>query len=367
MKKTKKILFTGSHGATTAISIIQMLKHSRKYDWQISWIGSKRSFEGAKINPFESKFLPKLGCRYYSINSGRVQMRFSIWTIPAILKILLGFFESYLLIRKIKPDIVFSLGGSAGFLVSLCAFFARIPVFVHEQTSVAGRANLLTGKFAKKILISRENSRKFYPLDKTFLVGNPIRESIKNVPVKKNPGLPPVLLILGGSRGSKVINNNLKPKLQEILKNYKVIHQTGSIDYPAFLKLRLSLPTALKDKYEVFEFIKDMEGVYKASDIIISRAGANMVSEIMAVRRPSILIPIPWSYKNEQMINAQIAQKYGVTLILTQNSLTPAILLQKINEVFLKWQEMATKKAGQYIKLDVNANKLICDIIENSL
>ena len=354
----KKIVFAGSHGATTAVSIIQELKKIKPINWQISWIGARRAFEG---------IFPKLGVAYYSVDAGRLQMKFSVWTLPAILKVPYGLIQAYFLMRKIKPDVVFSLGGSVGFLACLCGFLLRTRVLVHEQTFAAGRANLLSSPFATKILLARGESGTFFPKRKTVLVGNPIRKSIKRVKPKRSIGNPPVLLVLGGSRGSKVLNKLLEQILPELLKNYHIIHQTGELDYGRFLTLRQSFDKSATQKYKVVAFIKDVAQTYINSDIIVSRAGANIVSEIMAVHRPAVLIPIPWTYKDEQVISARIAQNCGISVTLNQNKISPGRLLKTIEIVRSNWQGMANSSVGKYTKLDFYSSRLICKIILSSL
>ncbi|EKD62154.1 MAG: hypothetical protein ACD_52C00285G0003 [uncultured bacterium] len=362
----KRIVFTGSHGATTAMAIVQQLQKSSRCDWQIAWIGSKRPVEGIKKTPFESSIFPGMNVDYFSIDSGRAQIKFSLWTIPALLKMPRGLVQALLLLRKLKPDLVFSVGGSAGFLVSLAAKIMGIRVYVHEQTSVAGRANLATARFADKVLISRKTSFGFFPRRKTLLVGNPVRESIKKIEHKSVLSNPPVLLVLGGSRGARVVNHCIEPILANILEKAVLIHQTGPVEVGRFAALKEKLPPKLRQRYQVHGFIKALDEYYKTSDIVVSRSGANIVSELLILKKPSILIPIPWSHNNEQYKNAKLAADSGIAVVLDQANLTPAVLLAKIMQVYKDWPKMILSPTSTYAQDDSAAAQRICEIINNS-
>ena len=344
MKKSEKIriVFTGGHAATTAISVVEEILR-RGLNWKIFWIGAEAGVEGQAVSTLESEALPSLGVSLYSIKAGRLQRKFSFWTIPSLLKIPLGFFQAFALLIKIKPKLVLSFGAYTAFPVVVSAYILGIPVVVHEQTVAAGRANRASGFFARKIALARKESQKFFPGAKCVVVGNPILSDIAKIRPKRSIGEPPTVFITCGSRGSQIINDAVDGTLERLLPAYRIIHQTGPIDYPNFLKRKGSLSGELSENYIVESRIDPLKiaTVYTQADIVIARAGANTVSEIITTRRPSILIPIPWSYLDEQTKNAQAAQKLGIAKIVTQDSLTPASLLEAVGEVRRDWEKMA--------------------------
>jgi UDP-N-acetylglucosamine--N-acetylmuramyl-(pentapeptide) pyrophosphoryl-undecaprenol N-acetylglucosamine transferase len=333
-EKEDRVVFTGGHAATTAVAVIEEIK-SQGLGWKIYWIGVKNAIEGKKVITLESEVLPKLGVKFFPLITGRVQRRFTIWTIPSILKIPVGVVQAFYYLIKIRPCVVLSFGGFASFPVVLAAKTMKIPVVIHEQTSTIGRANLLSAKFASIIAVSRKESIKYYPTAKFELTGNPVMKEITRVKSSLKLKDPPVILITGGSRGSQTINDAVEKILKKLLSKYKVIHQTGGLDYPKFSNIRQKLPQASRDNYQLFSRVNPLEvhTIYAKCDIVVARAGANTVSEIMTVKRPAILIPLGISYLNEQTKNAEVARNWGVAKIIQQKDLTPEMLLKNIENL----------------------------------
>lgn len=343
MEKSEKIkiVLTGGHAATTAISVVEEVLR-RKLAWNIYWIGAQGAVEGKKVTTLESEVFPSLGVTLQTIKAGRLQRKFSVYTIPSLLRIPLGFIQAFWLLLRIKPKLVLSFGAFTAFPVVVSAYILGIPVVVHEQTIAAGRANRASAPFAKKIALAREQSERFFPRKKCVVVGNPILAEIAKVRPKTTLGNPPTVFITCGSRGSQIINEAVDGILERVLPSYLVIHQAGPIDYPRFLKRKKLLSGELSKNYRVENRIDPMKiaDIYQETDIVIARAGANTVSEIIATRRPSILIPIPWSYLNEQTKNAQAAEKLGIARIIAQDALTPSSLLNTLEGVRQNWEGM---------------------------
>lgn len=215
-KKENRLILTGGHAATTAIAVVEEIKSQGK-DWKLYWIGVKNAIEGKKMVTLESEALPRLGVKFLPLVAGRLQRRFTIWTIPSILKIPFGFIESLYYLLKIRPRAVLSFGGFASFPVVFNAKLLGIPVVLHEQTSAAGRSNLLSAKFASVIAISRKQSSKYFPSGKCVLTGNPVMKQVAKVKVKLKHSNPPVIFITGGSRGSQSINSAVEKILRSLL------------------------------------------------------------------------------------------------------------------------------------------------------
>lgn len=363
-QNNKRVVLTGGHAATTAIATIEEIIR-RQDKWDLYWIGAKYAVEGKKTPTLESTALPKRGVNFQPIITGRLQRKFTFWTIPSLLKIPLGFFHAFFVLLKIRPQLILSFGGFAAFPVVVASWILRIPVVIHEQTIEVGRANKYSSFFAKKIAISREKSKKYFPEGKVVVTGNPIMTQIAEISPKKKMSEPPTILVMGGSRGSLFINNLIAELLPELLKDNYLIHLTGKIGYEMFSKLKETLPEEISEKYEVYDSVDPMQidGVYKRADLIVSRAGANTVSEVMAVKIPAIFIPIPFSYQDEQTKNAEYAKEYGIGVTLKQKTLTKEKLLIKINEVFKNWEKMV-KKVAKKDSPDKKASQKLVDVLE---
>ena len=179
----KKIVLTGGHAGAVALAIVQEIQ-SQGLNWKLFWLGPKQALEGKKSLTLEARVLPKLGVTFYPMKTGRLQIRWSRWTIPSAIKIPYGFLEAYIYLRKIKPNIIVSLGGYAAFPVVVIARLLGVPVVVNEQTASVGRANKFSSFFANKISLARAESKPFFPKDKTVVVGLPIQAKIYKVKVK---------------------------------------------------------------------------------------------------------------------------------------------------------------------------------------
>ena len=367
-EKDVKILFTGGHAATTALSVIHEIKEKHP-DWSLYWVGPESNVEGKKIPTLASVAMPKTGVKYIPITAGRIQRKFTVWTIPSLLKIPFGFFNSFKIISDVKPKLIISFGGYAAVPVCFIAWIMMIPVIIHEQTVAVGRANKLTSFFARKILIAREESRKYFPESKTILTGNPVSSEISKLNPKSKISNTPVIYVTGGSGGAQRVNNVIGDALFDLLKKYKVIHQTGRLDYEIYKVKREQFPTDLKKRYEVYDFIEpsSVPQIFKEADIVISRAGANTVSEIIVSKRPSILIPIPWTAYDEQTKNARLAEKIGMATVLLESEMNKETLLSKVDHVMKNWKKMITESDNSLAELDKTASLRFVREIESLL
>ena len=368
-RKVKKIVLTGGHAATTALSVIEeLVRRSRNEDnlsWDLYWLGTKMAFEGKKIPTLEFEIFPDRGVTFQHIISGRIQRKFTHWTVPSLLKIPVGFIHAFLHLVRIRPKVILSFGGFTAFPVVVSAWLLRIPILLHEQTSAVGRANKVSSIFANKIFISRKTSKQFLPKRKTVLTGNPIMTQIEEI--EPLEGLPkkPIIFITGGSRGSEYINNMIFSLLDDLLSKYYVIHQTGYHSHAKAVKVKKGLKKSFSNNYEIYSTIDpmQMDGVYKRASIIIARAGANTVSEIIAIKRPAILIPIQWAAYNEQFENAIFASKLGVARILNQDETTSTHLFNEIEDIFMHYTKI-TKSMSNKKSIDMGASKRVVDEVE---
>lgn len=356
--KENNIVLTGGHAGTTALSFVKEFKRSHP-SYKIYWLGAKRAIEGSAVATIESKILPKEGVIFYPLFTGRLQRRFSIHTIPSILKIPVGIFQATTFLIKIRPRLILSFGGFAAFPVALAGSLIGIPVILHEQTAVVGRANKVSALFAKKIALARESSLSFFPKGKSVVIGNPLLPGLEAIKPKKEPGRPPSILITAGSRGSLTINRLVKGILDKLLTDFKVVHITGEIDFEKFRRKKNYLPLANVEPEEMVE-------KYKEADIVICRGGANTISEVVAAKRPALVIPLPFSYQDEQTKNALFAEEFGIAKVLPQESLNKDELLSKIYSTLREWKEIVSRVKDKKSP-DAGANKRLVRLVEEYL
>ena len=358
---------TGGHAASSAFVVIEEIRRQKKA-WDIYWIGFKSSIEGERVSTLSSIYFPKYNIKTYSLFTGRIQRRWTIHTIPSLIKIPFGFLHALWLLLKIKPDLVLSFGGFSAFPVVVVAFAMGVPVIIHEQTSVVGRANKLSSFFAKKIAISRETSRAYFPKGKTVLTGNPVPRGIVAKNRVSDIEDSPQILVTGGQSGSVAVNEVVANILPKLLEKYKVVHLTGLMEEKKFKSLRRGFDVKLKDNYYVHGIVdpKEYDRLFKASSILISRAGANTVSKIIASRKASILIPLPISYLDEQKKNAQFAKKYGGARILEQEGIRSADLLKGADYLIKSWDKISSK-LEKIKNPDIKAAENIVSLVQENI
>ncbi len=340
-KNTKPILITGGH-LTPALAILSELK-KRGYT-NFIWVGHKyNQYRDKSLSP-EYRTIKLLNIPFIELKSGKIIRSFKLKELPFVLfqylLILNGLISSLFIILRYKPNIVLSFGGYLAVPVAIMGKLFNKLIITHEQTIVSGSANKILARLSNKTLISWENSFKYFKKDKTVLTGNPIRkEVLKGDNVKLTKGLRtniPTLLVMGGNQGSHVINKTLFHSLNELIKDFNIIHQTGSSsatnDFSKAQTLKKELPLEFRDRYLTFDYIStdDIGEVLNKSDLIISRSGANTISEILLLAKPAILIPIPWASHNEQYMNARLVQSCGLGVIIDEKNLNKASLISSI-------------------------------------
>lgn len=364
-----KILLTGGHAATPALAVAQEIRKVHP-DWKLYWIGPASAMEGQEVATAAEKNLAGSGVEVLTIIAGRLKKKGNFFDIfLAYLKIPVGFFHALILLASVSPDLIVSFGGFAAFPVVFVGWLLGRKVIIHEQIVGAGLANKMSAVFAEKIAVSRSESLEFFPKAKTILVGNPQVAGIFRVKEKKHIGSPPVVYITGGSSGSQIINNAVDGILEKLLGKYIVVHQTGELNIDHFLKRKSELSKELSGKYKCFGYVNpdEVAKFFEKADIVVGRAGANTVSDVVSSARPAILIPIPWSIGDEQRKNARKAEATGLAVILEQDNLTGEALMGKIDEVSGSWTEMIKDIKSSDFDLDKDAAKRMVDLIEETL
>jgi len=285
---------------------------------------------------------------------------------------IIGFFQALIYVFDYMPDIIFSKGGYVSLPVVLAGWIFRIPVIVHESDSVPSLIDKFMFRFAKKVMISFNESRDFYDSPKVLFAGNPVRnfisqknkeEAMKNFSLNEEK---PVILIMGGSEGAEEINKLVLEILPELLKNYQIIHQCGIGNYDRVKSAVEKMNIYNLSDYHLFPFFKKrIASAYAACELIVSRAGANTVSEIMVVGKPSVLIPLASAVSDKQRMNAFHYSEAGAAVLLGEKNLKPHLLLNVINEIFkshLKIIEM--RRAAKKLAHPMAARKIAEEIIK---
>lgn len=322
-----KVVITGGHLAP----LLAVLEAFSKKD-KILIIGRKHAFEGDKALSLEYQTLRRKHLPFVSISAGRLQRIWTRYTFFSIFKFPLGFLQAVLILRHFRPNVVLSFGGYVSLPVTLAAFFLRLPVVIHEQTLEVGLANRISSLFAKKICLSWESSRKFFPKSKTVLTGNPIRK----FKVGREDGEFPMIYVTGGSAGSHTINVLVEGCVKKLLEKYRVFHQTGGAlkyhDFDRLQRLKKSFNKTIREKYTLTKFVNpsDIGSILQNADLVVCRSGINTITELIFLGKPSLLIPLPYSQNNEQMKNALFLKNLGLSEVLPQINLTVEKLYQKI-------------------------------------
>lgn len=368
----KKIVITGGH-LTPALAVIEELKKNK--DWEIVFIGRKQAAEGDPTPSVESEIIPELGIPFYSIEAGRIQRQFTRWLIPSLLKIPLGFWQAIFLIRRLKPDVILSFGGYVSAPVVFSGWLFKIPSVTHEQTTVKGLATRFNSLFANKVAVSWPKSVEQFPRDKVVLTGNPIRKEISKINQKilklfNFDKERPFVLITGGNQGSHLINQAVIKSLPRLLELTNIFHQCGHLqglgDFERLEKARQKLPYRLRKRYHIKKYLdsEEMGTLLNQADLIVSRGGINTISELLALGKPSLIIPHSWIYKSEQERNAEMLVGLGVAEILPTAKLSSRSLANKIQLILanLSLYRRNLKEAKNLIKKD--AAKKIVELVE---
>lgn len=304
-------------------------------------MGRKVSQEGSNIPSLEQIEIPRRKIKFISISAGKIPRHFSIQSILSVLKMPLGFIQSFIQVKKLKPNVVLSFGGYIAIPVSLSAWILKIPIVTHEQTTSIGLSNKLIELFASKIAISWNQSRDQFK-KKVILTGNPVREALvkgreKALPVNLEREL---IYVTGGNQGSHFINNLISKSLSEITSRYIVVHQCGTgiagKDFEKLSRQKHKLDKILQPRYLIKKWFDDQQVAWLMhnASLIISRSGANTIYEIALHAIPSILIPLPKSGGNEQTLNAQVLKQAGTAEILFQSKLTKQLFIEAIKKMF---------------------------------
>lgn len=318
----KRIVLTGGGTAGHVTPNIALIPRLRELNYDICYIGS---YDG-----IEKKLIEEFHISYYGISSGKLRRYFDPKNFSDPFKVLKGISEARRTLKELKPDIVFSKGGFVSVPVVLAAKRLHIPVIIHESDLTPGLANKICIPSAAKVCCNFPETLSHLPAGKAVLTGSPIRQellrgnAIAALEFCHFTANKPVILVMGGSLGSAAINDTIRGVLPELLKNFQVIHLCG--------KGKLDPHLTDVQGYVQFEYIKDeLRDLFALADIVISRAGANAICELLALHKPNILIPLSAkASRGDQILNARSFEAQGFSIVLEEESVTNLTLLNAI-------------------------------------
>ena len=322
----KKIIMTGGGTAGHVTPNIALFPALKEEGYEISYIGS--------YNGIEKELIKKQGIEYFGISSGKLRRYFDVKNFTDPFRVMKGYSEAKKILKHTKPDVVFSKGGFVTVPVVYAAKKLHIPVIIHESDLTPGLANKLAIPNATYVCHNFPETANHLPEEKSRLTGCPIRKELfegdrdKGLKFLGFDGKKPVLMIIGGSTGAKVINETVRDSLDILTQRFDIVHLCG----------KDKLDTNYNDVagYKQFEYISDeLSDIFAASDVVISRAGANAICELLALCKPHLLIPLSANAsRGDQILNAKSFKKQGFSEVLEEENMTKDTLCENLNKVY---------------------------------
>lgn len=321
----KKIVFTGGGTAGHATPNIALMEKLDRNEWEVHYIGTADGVEKQIVGSRDDVI-------YHEIAWGKLRRYFDWRNFTDPFRVIKGYFQSRKILKELKPAVLFSKGGFVSVPV-VAAAKGKCPVIAHESDYTPGLANRLAAGFATKICVSFSDTVKYVPKGKGVHTGTPIRPELyrgsreKGLAFTGFSGEKPVLLMMGGSLGAQAVNDALREALPVLLPVFDIVHLCG--------KGKMEKELDLKG-YVQYEYInEELPDLLAMADIILSRAGANAVFELLALRKPMLLVPLTAkSTRGDQLLNAEYFERNGYAKILLQQNLTPVTLSEALNDLY---------------------------------
>lgn len=326
----KRIVFTGGGTAGHVTPNIALFPKLKSMGYDIHYIGS---YDGIEKKLIEDYRIP-----YYGISTGKLRRYFDVKNFTDPFRVAKGFAEAKKILKTLKPDIVFSKGGFVSVPVVRAAAALKIPCIIHESDMTPGLANNLCIPVARKVCCNFPETMQNLPAEKAVLTGSPIREELtkgnreKGLEMCGFHAAKPVIMVIGGSLGAAGVNKLVREALPKLLEDFQVVHICGKEKIDNLL---------LNTKgYKQFEYVKeDLKDLFAMADIVISRAGANAICELLALRKPNLLIPLPaHASRGDQILNAKSFEAQGFSMVADEDYLTAITLTEKVHELYFTRQ-----------------------------
>ncbi|WP_160687351.1 undecaprenyldiphospho-muramoylpentapeptide beta-N-acetylglucosaminyltransferase [Clostridium sp. C2-6-12] len=351
-----KIIMTGGGTAGHVTPNLALIPKLKEEGFEIKYIGSN--------DGIEKEIITKNNIPFFGISCGKLRRYFDVKNFTDPFKIIKGIAEALVILSKEKPDVIFSKGGFVAVPVVIAASIKNIPVVAHESDMTPGLANKLSAPFCNKLCVTFRESLNFVKGNKGVLTGSPIRKEILEGDKSKGKKIcnfiddKEILFIMGGSLGSKIINDEIRKNADKLLKLFNIIHICGKGNVDENLNY--------KNGYKQFEYVsEELPDLMKAADYIISRAGANSIFEFLALKKPTLLIPLSKkASRGDQILNSKSFKKEGYALMLEEEEITDESLYNKILELKDKKEELITNMTKSQLK---NGVESIVEIILDSI
>ena len=348
----KHIVLTGGGTAGHVTPNIALIARLKEEGYKISYIGSYTGIEKTLIE--------EQGIPYYGISSGKLRRYFDLKNFTDSFRVLKGFGEARKLLKKLQPDIVFSKGGFVSVPVVVAAGRLKIPTIIHESDMTPGLANKLCIPSAVKVCCNFPETKSHLPEGKAVVTGTPIRQELLSGDPQKGRDFTgftsdkPVILIIGGSLGAQAVNTAVRNILPQLLPEFQVVHLCGKGKKDESL-------TGLTG-YVQYEYIeKELADLFAMADIVISRAGANAICELQALKKPNLLIPLSANAsRGDQILNARSFEKQGFSMVLEEEEITDQVLLDAVKKLF---ENRDTYRRAMEDAPGQDSIAVICDLI----
>lgn len=350
----KRIILTGGGTAGHVTPNIALLPRLKELNYDIHYIGS--------YNGIEKELIEQFGIPYHGISTGKLRRYFSVQNFTDPFRVIKGLGEARKLVKILKPDVVFSKGGFVSVPVVLAAKRCHVPAIIHESDMTPGLANKLSFPAAAKVCCNFPETIGHLPEGKAVLTGSPIRQELLSgdryqaMEFLHFTDKKPVILVIGGSLGAAAVNKAVREILPDLLKSYQVIHLCG--------KGKLDPSLDGLQGYAQFEYIKEeLRHLFALTDIVISRAGANAICELLALHKPNLLIPLPANAsRGDQILNARSFERQGFSMVLLEEDMTNESLLAAIQKLYDERDRYVTamKSSSQQNSVDT-----IIELIES--
>ena len=348
----KHIVLTGGGTAGHVTPNIALIGRLKEQGYQISYIGS--------YNGIEKTLIEELGIPYYGISSGKLRRYFDLKNFTDPFRVLKGFSEARKLLKQLKPDVVFSKGGFVTVPVVVAAGRLKIPTIIHESDMTPGLANKLCIPSAVKVCCNFPETKAHLPEGKAVVTGTPIRQELLQGDAEKGRAFTgfttekPVLMIIGGSLGAQAVNDAVRRILPQLLEDFQVVHLCGK-------GKKDDTKDGLKG-YVQYEYIEsELADLFAMADIVISRAGANAICELQALKKPNLLIPLSANAsRGDQILNARSFEKQGFSMVLEEEAITDNVLLKAVHDLYANretYRQTMENAPGQ------DSISVICDLI----
>jgi len=350
----KRIVLTGGGTAGHVTPNLAIAPFLRESGYELFYIGSKKGIEKTLVE--------KAGIPYTGIASGKLRRYLDLKNVTDVLRVAKGLGDAFTVISRLRPGLVFSKGGFVTVPVVIAAKMLKAKVIIHESDMTPGLANKISLRFADRVCVNFPETINYVPAGKGVLTGTPIRPEIYQGSVDEAMKIcgfhdsKPVLLIMGGSQGSVVINECVRNILPQLTKSFNVIHLCGTNNKRHDLEMR---------GYLQFEYVTwELPHLLAYADIVVSRAGANSISEFLALRKPNLLIPLSRNAsRGDQILNARSYEQQGFSMVLDEEAMNPESLKEKIDQLYTNRKEYSKRMAESTIS---DGTKDVLKIIKES-